>query len=698
MHLHHLLGLFCGALLLLNLAQACAADAPQPWSGDLAVQQKAAENDGKPVVVLVRNPHDIGSMDAGHWVAESAEVRKAAEGFHAAMLWNFEPEARALPGKPDSGFLFMNAKGQLIATEAVPDLRAELPAIFEAIAKFPMPADDLAKAAAADPKDLARLARAVKVLASVGRADHAQSLVKLAVPQGQPLPAALAAEAEDLGWLAPLHSAQRLETLADVFTKYVKAEKPEARPSADELRLALEAVAASALYGTLIDETLVKEAKAAGEGLAALAKNPADAEAQRTLALRLEGLSSASKSRAEELKKTARDLRRAAANGGDGRPLSAQLMALFERQQPKDEAKVRELLGKLLAAPLEGKEVRRGLGAAVYAVQWLDLVDERAALMKRVVKELPAGRVPADILLDLADMAYEDGKTDEARDCWDAAIKAAGDGESPTLWRAAKAARALALGDDSPRNSRWAKREVLDVLVLVPDLETFADAVAHWDEDRFFPVLFQDDLYAPKFAAVFKPAKTVLLPSVKKADAVFSAAQIRRAILGSWTANGKLKDLPAEPSEDALRARRKDVGGDPQGVVFGDGSSGETAGALALAAGRFQGFEILPRPSVGKDEQDRRLALPNDYLSQAAAWELARSVRDGLARWDLPHENRWAAVTIAGAYPFRYSGMAWDRWGTTYALDDLLGRGEDGTRLAAVGRLLGDHARSSYQA
>ncbi|MBI3831243.1 MAG: hypothetical protein HY291_17120 [Planctomycetes bacterium] len=698
--MHSLLAVISLVSLLACAAAVNAGEAPAAWSSDLASEQKAAAQDGKPVVILVRNTWDAGTLDAGEWVREDAPLVPALAAFHRVMLWNFEAAAKTLSNEPKGGLVFLTAKGELIAIEPIPDLRAELKGVFDAVLKWPAPVDELAKAAAADPKDVDRVARVVHVLREVGRADHALQIVHLAAPAGTQLPPAVAAEAEDLELLAPQHAAQRLAKLADLFGRYIKPENPEARPKAIELQVALTALQASAVVGVAEDEAILKDARACGEALDAFSKNSGSADLEKTLQQKVEALAPGVKARADQLRKQAQDLRkeRMEKDPASPRVVINQLRDFLETQQGKDEAKVRELTAKLLAMPMDAKRLRQAAEAIIFTFFWLDLDAERAQFAKRLEKELPTGRAAADLFLDLADLAYAKGQRDEADDYWKTAEKAAAKGESPVLQRAARAMRALADGKDSPRNTRWAKREILDVLVLVPDLETFAAAISQWDEKRFFPVLFQDDLYAPKFASAFKPSRTVLVPSVKKDGAkAFAPAQIRRAILSSWLSGDKKNAVPAEPRDEDLRARLKDLGDDPQGVIFGDGTSGETAGALALAAGRFEGFEVLPLPKVGQ-EKDERLAQPNDYLSQTAAWHLARQVREGLARWGLPFEDRWAAVTLAGAYPFRYSGPAYERWGTTFALDDLLGRNEDGTRIAATGRLLGDSSRSAYQA
>src|SRR4051812_11325253 len=53
------------------------------------------------------------------------------------------------------------------------------------------------------------------------------------------------------------------------------------------------------------------------------------------------------------------------------------------------------------------------------------------------------------------------------------------------------------LADIRRASSSWAQRtgpdrQVVDMVCLVPDLPTFLEAIASWDEGHFFPILIDD--------------------------------------------------------------------------------------------------------------------------------------------------------------------------------------------------------------
>ena len=52
----------------------------------------------------------------------------------------------------------------------------------------------------------------------------------------------------------------------------------------------------------------------------------------------------------------------------------------------------------------------------------------------------------------------------------------------------------------------WA---IVDQVVLVPDARTYLDELSKWSESARWPVLIEDDLYAPLFVRGFGPARVV---------------------------------------------------------------------------------------------------------------------------------------------------------------------------------------------
>ena len=682
-----------------------------PCFDDPAAALKKAADDGKLVLVLVRHAGDVGSLDTGHWLTEDVALKPLLDRFHRVMVWHTHPFAKGQPVRLRSGLVFLTAKGELIAIEDIPLRREGLEALLNKILRWPRAMDDLARSAQAATADAALVGRAVDVLRRAGRADQALPLQRAGVAQtfsgfdtGPSLTGAIVKGlTAELEIEARAHIADRLGRMAGLFDAFLKAEKLQDRPPLQDLRAALPRLSLSLSLGPKDAGALILAAISTGHALGEFENAPASADAEKKLRKQLGVLIPLLKTRAELVGKEAQEQQKkyAEANPGELKPQLAQLHeALRDAAKKKEsEEKARALVQELLARRLEPRDSANAAGALMSAITLLELDEDRARLGQKVETELGAGRHAADVYLDLADEAFSKGQSEEAGHWWKAAEKAAGKGESPTLYRAARAMRALAEGKDSPRRSKWAKREVLDVVVLAPDMAAFAQAISRWTEKQFFPVLFQDDLYAPKFIAAFKPAQVVLArpgdPATAKDREVLSPEALRAALLASWTNNDEEGELPTRITDAVLRERLDDVGARPLGVVFGDGVSGETAGALALAAGRFQPFELLPRPRVGKDNS---IGEPEHYLAYDTALDMARQVRECLVRWDLPYEDQWATITLAGRYPFRYFGERLPSGGTTYALDDMLGRDGDLTRIAVTGRLMGDHARSAYQA
>src|SRR5271165_767129 len=64
---------------------------------------------------------------------------------------------------------------------------------------------------------------------------------------------------------------------------------------------------------------------------------------------------------------------------------------------------------------------------------------------------------------------------------------------------------------DQWRQSRGPERTVIDQVFLVPDLASFLDVIATWDERSFFPVLIDDPSLSLPFLRAFRPARVVRL-------------------------------------------------------------------------------------------------------------------------------------------------------------------------------------------
>jgi hypothetical protein len=226
-------------------------------------------------------------------------------------------------------------------------------------------------------------------------------------------------------------------------------------------------------------------------------------------------------------------------------------------------------------------------------------------------------------------------------------------------------------------------RAVVDQVCLVPDLPTFFEAVSSWDQGHFFPILFDDVETSFRFIRAFRPARIVRMP---KSAVPFKAAKVWdravEAVGDSWRSE-------AAPNSPRVRGDvvPKSLGPTPQGVVISSPTASMLAGAVALAAGRFQ-------PLIRLDS-DKRFA---DVISLEEADTCVRSVARKVAVVAPNFENLGDDcdfLTMALDFPYRYRDVK----GELEAVDDRLGRpiGEE-RRWAFAGRLLGNPAESAYRA
>lgn len=225
-------------------------------------------------------------------------------------------------------------------------------------------------------------------------------------------------------------------------------------------------------------------------------------------------------------------------------------------------------------------------------------------------------------------------------------------------------------------------RRRAEVVCIVPDLPTFLDAVAAWDATHFFPVLFEDDTeLLLKFIRAYRPARIVYFPRVPHpiaTDQLWENAV--RAVGSSWVADG----IPA------LKGDAFPAGTSAPGVVISHPESATLAGAVALAAGRFQ---PLLRWEIAE--------TANETLDQTRATALAAAIETLIAARATNYQflgDDCDFVTLAGNWPYRLKPERSPAPGF-HALDDLIGRDRlTNRRWAYTGRLMGSPAASAYQA
>jgi hypothetical protein len=267
---------------------------------------------------------------------------------------------------------------------------------------------------------------------------------------------------------------------------------------------------------------------------------------------------------------------------------------------------------------------------------------------------------------------------------------------------------------ESWRRAAGRKRLVVNQVCLVPDEVTFLDAIAAWDERYYFPILIDEPAWTLPFLRAFRPARVVrysghthaMKTPVSRGSLNSTAGRDERwlraleAVSRAWS--GPSDGVHALPAPDLPPRWLKDI---PPGLVLADPQASMLAGAVALAAGRFQPLVGLQVNAAGphKEGEAANAWRFGDVLTLAQAWELARAVESRVAsvidRYDRLGDD-CDFLTIAGDWPYVYSFEQGDALlRGRYAVDDLIGRRfETGQRWAYTGRLLGDPAASVARA
>ena len=237
------------------------------------------------------------------------------------------------------------------------------------------------------------------------------------------------------------------------------------------------------------------------------------------------------------------------------------------------------------------------------------------------------------------------------------------------------------------KRSLRSRREVVDQVCLVPDVGTFFEAIAAWDERSFFPILIDEPAWTLPFIRAFRPARVVRHESRSRPAAPAVEAAAEGAADGreaAWSrAAGAVARAWTRPSRSA--------------VALPD------AGLPPLELGRLHpaSFSRRPRPrcwpaplrwlaavfspwcgcvaaaSPAIEQPARSPRRFGDVLSVPEAWTFARRVEWTVAAL-VPSYDRLGDdcdfLTIAADWPFRY---AYDEGNGPvrglYALDDLIG-------------------------
>lgn len=212
-------------------------------------------------------------------------------------------------------------------------------------------------------------------------------------------------------------------------------------------------------------------------------------------------------------------------------------------------------------------------------------------------------------------------------------------------------------------------------VVLVPDEATFLAAIGQWSLAGRWPILIDDDRYAPLFLNRFQPAEVIRLPAVGTSLPSGEAlrAQMQAAIAPAWNA----------PDANSLPAVWQRLNWTPPGVVFTSELDSAWPAAVALAADRGQPLKFLSGD----------FGAPDSDLTDTLRWnQLNGAIERGVEETGYDYRGQGDAidtVTVVRDLPVRVNNRA-----TT----DLLARHPTQKRWGVAGWLFGSSERSLYQA
>lgn len=232
----------------------------------------------------------------------------------------------------------------------------------------------------------------------------------------------------------------------------------------------------------------------------------------------------------------------------------------------------------------------------------------------------------------------------------------------------------------------WARsiadtRQVVDVVCLVPDRESFIQALGNWNDQIYFPILIDDTELTLKFLAEFRPRKVIRFPIKSEKipdDRLWAAAMTGalRAILPqaqkpNQLVPGNLLWLRKEPRSPGLVLTKNDE---------------SAIAAAAMAAGRKQGMALWPEDKSWNDV----LTLEEATGRAATLEKIANDQK--IECETLGDELDF--ITITGDMPYRYQTPQGEN-----CLDDLLGRSlgdPKAPRWAYTGRIRGTLSQQIY--
>lgn len=234
----------------------------------------------------------------------------------------------------------------------------------------------------------------------------------------------------------------------------------------------------------------------------------------------------------------------------------------------------------------------------------------------------------------------------------------------------------------------------VDRVVLVPDEATYLEALSEWSLAGRWPVLIEDDVYAPMFIRRFRPAEVIRkgpTDSPLPRGAELESA-MRGVAAGAWW-SGDSADASSDSTVPPpnLKQRLEAAGWTPPGVVLTSTRDRAWPAALALAADRGQPLAFL----------DERFGSPDGYVSAEDWPRLQSAVESLVAAAGYPWDQLGDAIdtiTIVRDLPVKYAMPGDASAASRYAVTDGLARHGDHRRWAIAGWIFGEAARATYMA
>jgi hypothetical protein len=243
---------------------------------------------------------------------------------------------------------------------------------------------------------------------------------------------------------------------------------------------------------------------------------------------------------------------------------------------------------------------------------------------------------------------------------------------------------------------------VAQQVVLVPDEATWLDEIARWTPTARWPVLFDDDRYAPLFIRAFQPDRVLRRSSVGALpeDRASRQAAMDRAVANAWGSGAAVAGSIDSPSLAAIKAARLL----PPGIVVTSADDPAWTAGVALSAGRG-----LPIYFVDGD-----FGEVNGVLDADGVQRLDNAIRGALDATQLPYAalgDAIDAIALCRTLPARAvpnipverrvaisQDPSLARASDPLATVDCLARDASGARFAVVGWIPGPSDRAAYMA